>query len=59
MGYLIVMKKDDSTVEIDDLLAFPPGEWTGVKKEKGSYSAFYQPPEVFKFMISSVRWGKW
>ena len=59
MGYLIIMKKDDSTVENDDLLAFPPGEWTEVKKEKGSYSAFYQPHEVFKFMISSVKWGKW
>ncbi|MBN4079861.1 hypothetical protein JYT60_01340 [bacterium AH-315-C08] len=59
MGYLIIMKKDDSAVEIDDLLVFPPGEWTEVKKEKGSYSAFYQPHEVFKFMISSAKWGKW
>jgi len=33
--------------------------WTEVKKEKGSYSVFYQPHEVFKFMISSVKWGKW
>jgi hypothetical protein len=59
MGYLIIMKKDDAAVEIDDLLTFPPGEWTEVKKEKGSYSVFYQPHEVFKFMISSVKWGKW
>jgi hypothetical protein len=59
MGYLIIKKKDDSTVEIDNLLAFPPGKWIEVKKEKGSYSAFYQPHEVFKFMISSVKWGKW
>ncbi len=57
MGYLIIMKKNDSAVEIDDLQAFPPGERTEVKK--GSYSAFYQLHEVFKFMISSVKWGKW
>lgn len=59
MGYLIILKKDDSSVEIDDLLAFSPREWTDVKKEKGAYSVFYQPHEVFKFMISSAKWGKW
>ncbi len=61
-GFLIVQKKDDALVEIDDLEAFPPKTWTTVASEKGttgSYSAYYHPYENFKTRIASVRWGRW
>ncbi len=58
-GYLVIVKKDDSIVEIEDLEAFTPGQWTEVAKDKGGYSAFYQPHENFKSLVSSVKWGKW
>ncbi len=58
-GYLIIIKKDDSRIEIEDLEAFTPGKWTEVDKEKGAYSVFYQPHQNFKTLVSSVKWGKW
>lgn len=58
-GYLIIIKKDSSMIEIEDLEAFTPGKWTEVDKEKGAYSAFYQPHQNFKTLVSSVKWGKW
>jgi hypothetical protein len=58
-GYLIITKKDDSMIEIEDLEAFTPGKWTEVDKVKGSYSVFYQPHQNFKTSVSSVKWGKW
>ncbi|MBT5471102.1 MAG: hypothetical protein HOK41_10915 [Nitrospina sp.] len=58
-GYLIIIKKDDSAIEIEDFTAFAPGIWTEVDKETGSYSAFYQPHQNFKSSVSSVKWGKW
>lgn len=58
-GYLIIIKKDDSMIEIENLEAFAPGKWTEVDQGKGSYSAFYQPYQNFKTFVSSVKWGKW
>jgi len=58
-GYLIIIKKDDSAIEIEEIDAFTPGQWVEVNKEKGGYSAFYQPHENFKSSVSSVKWGKW
>ncbi len=58
-GYLIIIKKDDSRIEIEDLEAFAPGKWTEVDKEEGGYSVFYQPYQNFKTFVSSVKWGKW
>ena len=58
-GYLVIIKKDDLMVEIDNLEAFVPGQWTEVDKEEGSYSAFYQPYQNFKRFVSSAKWGKW
>ncbi len=57
-GYLVIVKKDDSIVEIDDLEAFAAGKWTDVEKEQGAYSVFYHPHENFKSLIASIRWGK-
>jgi hypothetical protein len=57
-GYLIIIKKDASMIEIENLEAFAPGKWTEVDKEKGGYSIFYQPHQNFKTLVSSVKWGK-
>ncbi len=58
-GYLIIIKKDDSAIEIEDFTAFAPGQWTEIDKEAGSYSVYYQPHQNFKSSVSSVKWGKW
>jgi hypothetical protein len=61
-GYLIIVKKDDTVVQIDDLDGFTPGKWTDVKAEKGwsgVYSVYYQPYPRFKNNVQSGKWGKW
>lgn len=61
-GFLIIVKKDDTVVQIDDLDAFIPGEWIDVKAEKGwsgAYSVYYQPYPRFKNNVRSGKWGKW
>jgi hypothetical protein len=58
-GYLIIIKKDASMIEIENMEAFTPGKWTEVDKDKGAYSVFYQPYQNFKTLVSSVKWGKW
>mgnify|MGYP006434337341 FL=1 len=57
-GYLVIVKKDDSIVEINDLEAFTADEWTDVENEKGAYSVFYHPHENFKSLVASLQWGK-
>ncbi len=47
-GFLIIVKKDDFAIEIEEITDFTPGEWTEIDKEKGSYSAFYQPHQNFR-----------
>ncbi len=61
-GFLIIVKKDDTVVQIDNLDEFTPGEWTDVKAEEGwsgAYSVFYKPFPLFKNNVASVKWGKW
>lgn len=61
-GYLIIVKKDDTVVQIDNLEEFTPGQWTHVKAHKGwsgAYSVFFQPYPLFKNNVQSGKWGKW
>jgi hypothetical protein len=61
-GFLIIVKKDDTVVLIENLDEFTPGEWTDVQAEKGwsgAYSVFYQPFPLFKSNVRSIKWGKW
>ena len=61
-GYLIIVKKDNSVVQVPDLEAFAPGRWTDEKSKKGksgAFSVFYAPYKNFKNNVSSVKWGKW
>ncbi len=61
-GYLIVYKKDDSPVIIEDIDQFAPKQWTfnkGLKGYSGDYLAWYEPYPSFKHHVSSVQWGKW
>jgi hypothetical protein len=58
-GYLIIMKEDNESIEINDLEMFSPGVWTKVESPTGgSYSAFYLPHQNFKSLIASIQWGK-
>ncbi len=61
-GFLIIVKKDDTVVQIEDLDAFTPGAWIDVEAKKGwsgAYSVFYQPYPRFKNNVQSGKWGKW
>ncbi len=60
-GFLVVRKKDDRKVWIDDLESLPPGQWTTVKagRQTGGYEAFYRKASGFDQNISSVKWGQW
>jgi len=60
-GFMVVRKKDDRTIWIDDLESLPPGQWTSVEadSQSGGYEVFYQAPSGFDQNISSVKWGQW
>lgn len=61
-GLLIIVKKDDTVVQIDELDKFTPGKWIDVKAQKGwsgAYSVYYQPYPLFKNNVRSGKWGKW
>ena len=61
-GYLIIVKKDDSVVQIENLEGFTPGEWIDIEATKGwsgAFSVYYQPYSQFKNNIASGKWGKW
>ncbi len=61
-GYLIIVKKDDSVVQVPDLEAFEPDLWINREAKEGrsgSFSVFYVPYKNFKNNVGSVKWGKW
>ena len=61
-GYLIIVKKDNSVVQVRDLEAFTPGRWVEEKAKEGrsgAFSVFYSPYKYFKNNVGSVKWGKW
>ena len=61
-GFLIIIKRDDKTVSIDDLETFTPDTWVNTKAKEGvsgAYSAYYRPYPRFKNNIRSVNWGRW
>ncbi len=61
-GFLIVRKKDDAPIGVEDLESFLPNRWVEVAAENsssGAYSVWYQPYGGFKNNVESVRWGHW
>lgn len=61
-GFLIITKRDDALVEIEDLEAFTPDTWVHVAARDGSsgaFSAYYHPHPQFKNNIASGKWGTW
>ena len=61
-GFLIIRKKDDDPIGVEDLESFPPNRWVEVAAENsssGAYSVWYQPYGGFKYSVESVRWGQW
>jgi len=61
-GFLIIVKKDNTVVQIDNLDEFTPRKWIDVKAQKGwsgAYSVYYQPYPLFKNNVQSGKWGKW
>ena len=59
-GYLILVKKDDRPLAIEDLDDLPANRWVDVNTpETGVYRMWYHPAEHFNERIASVRWGQW
>ncbi|KMP11515.1 hypothetical protein UZ36_04270 [Candidatus Nitromaritima sp. SCGC AAA799-C22] len=61
-GFLIIIKKDDALVEIEDMEAFSPDTWVHVEARErvsGAFSAYYHPYPQFKNNIASGNWGRW
>ena len=57
-GFIIIRKKDDVDMTIQDLEDFPPKTWvTREDKEgiNGAFTVYYQPCENFKDNIDSVK----
>lgn len=59
-GYLILVKKDDRPLAIENFDPFPPQQWVDVNTpDTGTYRVWYHPAKSFKERIASVRWGQW
>jgi len=59
-GYLILVKKDDRPLAIEDIEPLLPHQWVDVNTpDNGAYRVWYHPAKYFKERIASVRWGQW
>ncbi len=60
-GFLIIRKKDDRQVWIQDLMAFPHNTWSSVPAENGygAFDVYFHSAPRFDQNIASVKWGKW
>ena len=61
-GFLVIIKRDDKIVSIEDLEAFAPDTWVKVGAKEGvtgAYSTYYHPFPRFKNNIRSGKWGHW
>ena len=58
-GFLIIKKKDDKKIWLQDIIAFPPDKWfhSEANEDSGAFDAFYNPSPMFEQSISSIRWG--
>jgi len=58
-GFLIIKKKDDKQIWLQDIIAFPPDKWfySEANEDSGAFDAFYNPSPMFEQSISSIRWG--
>lgn len=53
-GFPIIVKKDDSVVQIENPEAFTPGKWTGVEAGKGSPFLSSQKQEMADGIVLPV-----
>ncbi len=60
-GFLILIKKDNKKIWVNDIELIPSGKWVNIKGngQYGDFEAFYQASPQFSQRISSVKWGKW
>ncbi|MFQ5483368.1 MAG: hypothetical protein ACE5ER_11505 [Nitrospinaceae bacterium] len=60
-GFLIVRKRDDLLIWVDDLEGIPANHWVSreAKDGYGAYDAFYAQAPLFSQNIASVKWGQW
>ena len=59
-GFLIIKKKDDKKIWLQDIIAFPPDQWfySEANKDSGAFDAFYNPSPMFEQSLYSIKWGE-
>lgn len=58
-GFLTIKKKDDRTLWLWDLTAFPDGQWhsSEANNKSGSFEVYYHSSPTFEQSVSSIKWG--
>ena len=59
-GYLIIKKKDDKKIWLQDIINFPPDQWfySEANDNSGAFDAFYNPSPMFEQSLYSIKWGE-
>ena len=59
-GFLIIKKKDDEKIWLQDIIAFPPDQWfySEANDDSGAFDAFYNPSPMFEQSLYSIKWGE-
>ena len=59
-GFLIIKKKDDKKIWLQDIIAFPPDQWfySEANEDSGAFDAFYNPSPMFEQSLYSIKWGE-
>ena len=60
-GFLIIKKKDDKKIWLQDIIAFPPDQWfySEANDDSGAFDAFYNPSPMFEQSVHSIKWGEY
>jgi hypothetical protein len=58
-GFLIIKKKDEKKIWLQDIIAFPPDQWfySEANENSGAFDAFYNPSPMFEQSLYSIKWG--
>jgi len=57
-GFMVIVKKDDRLIEVEELESFPNEKWSTVSatEDNGAYDIFYKSYPRFSRNIGSIAW---
>ena len=60
-GFLIIKKKDDKKIWLQDIIDLPPDQWfySEANDDSGAFDAFYNPSPMFEQSLHSIKWGEY